>query len=415
MTINIFGATHTACVLKLRSLWCKLSSMKIKNLKEAAERIKKAVKNKERIVLYGDSDLDGITSVLILKETIRNLGGDIAEYYFPFREDDGYGINKTGLKFLKKQAPALFISMDLGITNFKEVDLANKMGFEVIIIDHHEIIRKLPNASIIVDPKQEGDEYPFKVLANVGIVFHLAGEILKKKLFGELKKDFLILATLGTISDMVPEKEDNKEIVEEGLAYLKDSLRPGIKIFKEIDLVNNYMDSREFAGRIISVLSAGKKKDNFHDSFLLLTSPSLEDARGLAKDLIKKSEQKRRRIQEITDDIEGRISDSMEEPIIFEGDISWDLISLGSVASRVCEFYQKPAFIFVRGKKNNSGSVRMPKGMNAVKAMDSCSKFLEVYGGHPLAAGFTVKDKNVEKFKQCLLKYFEKEANSKKD
>ena len=100
----------------------------IKNLKRATIRIKKAVKNKERIVLYGDSDLDGITSTIILKETIRNLGGDVAGYYFPDRESDGYGINKNGLKFMKKMAPALFISMDLGITNFKEIDLANKMG-----------------------------------------------------------------------------------------------------------------------------------------------------------------------------------------------------------------------------------------------------------------------------------------------
>jgi len=385
----------------------------IKNLKRATIRIKKAVKNKERIVLYGDSDLDGITSTIILKETIRNLGGDVAGYYFPDRESDGYGINKNGLKFMKKMAPALFISMDLGITNFKEIDLANKMGFEVMVIDHHEIIRKLPKASIIVDPKQPGDKYPFKVLANVGIVFHLAEEILKNKFSGELKKDFLAIAALGTIADMVPEKEDNREIIIKGLKCIKESLRPGIKVFKDIDYVDNYMDSRDFANKIISVLNAGKKKDNFHDTYLLLTASSLEEARGLAEDLIKKSAEKHRSIKEITDDIDEKILVSPEEPIVFEGDCSWYLISLGSVASRICDIYQKPTFIFVRGKKNNPGSVRMPKGTNAVKAMDSCSKYLEVYGGHPLAAGFTVKDKNIEGFKKCLLKYFEGESNLK--
>ena len=127
----------------------------IKNLKKAANRILKAIKSKEKIILYGDADLDGITSVIILQETIKNLRGEVTSVYFPDRENEGYGINKTALNILKDIAPALLISLDLGIGNVEEVKLAKKLGFEVIIIDHHELLYEPPEASIIVDPKQE--------------------------------------------------------------------------------------------------------------------------------------------------------------------------------------------------------------------------------------------------------------------
>ena len=151
---------------------------KIKNIEKAAERIRQAAINKERIILYGDSDLDGIASVVILEETIKNLSGEVCAVIFPNREEDGYGINMRALEFLKDKSPALFITLDLGISNIKEVELANKMGFEVIIIDHHQILDSLPAAKIIIDPNQEGDTYYFKELCNAGLTFKLCEEIL---------------------------------------------------------------------------------------------------------------------------------------------------------------------------------------------------------------------------------------------
>jgi len=129
-----------------------MNNIKIKNIEKVAERITRAVKNKERIILYGDSDMDGICSVVILEEAIKNLGGDVFLVVFPDRENDGYGINLRALDFLKKEAPALFITLDLGIGNIKEVEMANAIGFEVIIIDHHEILNRIPNASLVIDP-----------------------------------------------------------------------------------------------------------------------------------------------------------------------------------------------------------------------------------------------------------------------
>ena len=203
----------------------------IKNLKKVADRILKAVKNKERIILYGDADLDGVSSVIILKETIKNLGGEITAVYFPDRETEGYGITRKGLEELKKFTPALLTALDLGIGNFQEVKLAKKMGFEVIIIDHHEVLDKLPEAKIIVDPKQKGDKCSFKGLANAGIVFKLSELLLGKQMTEGLRENFLQLTALATIADMMPKENDNLEFINLRLRSLEKSWRPGIRAF----------------------------------------------------------------------------------------------------------------------------------------------------------------------------------------
>ncbi|MBZ9578376.1 DHH family phosphoesterase, partial [Patescibacteria group bacterium] len=184
--------------------------MEIKNLKKAAKRILKAIKNKEKIILYGDADLDGTTSVIVLKEAIKTLGGKIETIYFPDREKEGYGISKEALYYLKERAPALLIALDCGISNFKEILLAKKFGFEVIVIDHHEILDKLPDAEIVVDPKQKGDKSPLKYLATVGITYKLSELLFSNKMDDQIKKNFLELVALGTIADVMPRKDENK-------------------------------------------------------------------------------------------------------------------------------------------------------------------------------------------------------------
>lgn len=375
----------------------------IKNLKKAADRIKTAIKNKEKIILYGDADLDGITSVIILKESIKNMGGDVASVYFPSRETEGYGITKTGLDSLKEFSPALFLTLDCGISNFEEVSQAKKMGFEVIIIDHHEILDKLPDASIIVDPKQKGDKYPFKVLANAGLAYKLSQILLGDKLTDILKRNFLELVSLATIAEMVPEVEENKTMIEEGLPFLKDSWRPGLKVFFEIDEVQNAGSLRVAAQKIISVLNVFEPRDHVNVTYLILTSNSAGESKTLVNELLEKRDQKHREIREITEEIEGQLSRKEKGSIIFEGNYSWSLTLLGSVASRICRQHQKPTFIFRKQGEESRGAVRVPVGINAVEMMKKCSKCLLNYGGHPQAAGFRVKNEDLEKFKECLI------------
>ena len=396
--------------------------MEIKNLEKVADRIREAIKKNEKIILYGDADLDGVSSVIILKEAIKNLNGKISAVYFPDRENEGYGITQKGLDYLKNFSPALFITMDLGIGNFEEVKIAKKLGFEVIIIDHHEILDKLPSASIVVDPKQKGDKYPFKFLAAAGISFRLSQILLGEKLTKNLRENFLELVALATIADMMPKLEENQIFIDEGLESLGRTFRPGLKAFFSITELpkeakvekrtkfsltedGNLLSLKEISQKIISSLNAADKIDHLIETYLLLTENDERKAKDLAKKLLEKGAERQIRIREIVNEVEEKVEEMLEEKIIFEGSVHWSLTLLGAVASRICQRYQKPTFLFKIGEFESPGAVRVPPGLDSVKLMGKCSKFLETYGGHPAASGFRIKNKNLEKFKQCLIKF----------
>ena len=377
----------------------------IKNLDKAAERIKKAIKRKEGIILYGDADMDGVASVIILKEAIANL--DVhprgVHTYFPDRETEGYGVNKDALNYLKNYAPALFITLDLGIANFEEIKLAKKMGFEVMVLDHHKILNKLPKASIIVDPHQKGDKYPFKEFAAAGIIFKLAEVLLGKKMTPSLRNNFLELAALATVADMMPEEEDNIEILTGGLASLKNTFRPGLKVFF---VQTNENGSRQLAQKIISACHAAGAKEHINEAYFLLTASSTEEAEPLADELLEKSHIRQERIKDATAEVEKRVSEKIKEPIIFEGDKDWPILIAAPASSKICNTYKKPVFLYSQREKDSQGAVRTPKGIDCVKPMMHCSKFLEGYGGHPQAAGFRIKNKSLKGFQKCLIGYF---------
>lgn len=377
----------------------------IKNIEKAAKRIKESAKNKEKIIVYSDSDLDGIASAVLMEETIHRAGGEVSMVVFPDREKDGYGINVRALEFLKERAPCLFITLDLGIANVKEVDLANEMGFEVVIIDHHQPLQTLPRASIIVNPRQEGDTSGLDYLSNAGLVFKVAEVILEDELAGDLKNNFLELVALATISDMVPQVGDNKGYIEEGLTSLKSTSRLGLKTFVDV------IGKKEMAGsgytKIISCLNAAESNEFKNKSYELLGSTSLNEAQDIREELMAKAQLKQQRIREITEEVERRISEKQDETVIFEGDPAWKLTLAGPVASNIAVKYGKPTFIYKRGDTVTVGSVRsLKEGCNSVTAMESCKDCLIAYGGHPKASGFRIKTENLEKFKASLEEYF---------
>lgn len=400
--------------------------MEIKNLKKVAERILKAIKNHEKIIIYGDADLDGASSVIILEESIKNLGGEVSAVYFPNREQEGYGINEKALNFLKKYAPALLIALDCGIGNFKEVKLAKKLGFEVIIIDHHEVLDKLPRASIIVDPKQKGDKYDFKELSTTGIIFKLSqilfssfaksyggsaeasGEGGKNNLNDSLKQNFFELTALATIADMMLQEAENKVFIEKGLKSLANSWRPGIRAFFESEFIKSYDNLNQKVSKIISILNVREVENNLPSNYRLLTISSVKDAKIMIERLIEKSVLRKQKINEMLEEVKERIAKKTEIPLVFEGDASWGLTLLSPVASIICHEYQKPTFIYKIEEEKSQGTVRMPKGLNGVEAMKTSAELLETFGGHPPAAGFRIKNENLEKFKERLIKYFEK-------
>jgi single-stranded-DNA-specific exonuclease len=381
--------------------------MKIKNIDKASERIKKAVQNNEQIILFADSDLDGAASATILKETIDNLNYSKTRVFFPDRRKEGYGLNKDVLEIITAEfEQGLLITLDCGITNYEEVKTIKEKGFSVIIVDHHkEVGNRLPEADIIVDPKQKEDKSLFKEYANAGVTFKLAEEILGDNMSKMLRESFLELTALATISDMMIEIEDNKEFIIQGLSNIEKSERPAIKAI--ISFLGQFNSKRDMVSKINSVLNSARIKDHVIDSYLLLTESNLEKAKIMAKDLLEETEAKHREIAALTDEVKKKfLNNSLN--IIFDGSPKWEVEYLGSVASRLCNYFEKPVFIYQKYDELSRGTVRVPKKHDAVKAMESCKHLLETFGGHAPAAGFTIKNENIEKFEQCLLEYFEK-------
>ncbi|PIU16026.1 hypothetical protein COT20_00985 [bacterium (Candidatus Gribaldobacteria) CG08_land_8_20_14_0_20_39_15] len=378
--------------------------MEIKNLKKVARRLKKAIFHKERIILFGDSDLDGTTSVLLLEETLKNLGAQNLLVYFSEWENEDYGLNKSALQFLKSFAPALLVVLDCGIGNFEEIKIAEALGFSTIIVDHHEILGKVPAADIVVDPKQKGDLYPFKQLTTVCLIYQLSQILTGKGISPVVKQGFSELAALGIVADMMPEKDLNAELLRMGSTSIRETLRPGfLAIIRAADLT--YNSPREIFQKLTVILNITKVKNHLTDSYLLLKESSWEAAMDLAKDLIRQAKSRNQDIIQITEEVSKRVENS-SAPIIFEGDSQWPRVFSGAVASRICNKYKKPTFIFKKGIEKSRGSVRTAYGLDAVAALKTCSAFLTMYGGHPPAAGFTVLNENIDKLKKCLESYF---------
>ena len=379
----------------------------IKNLKKAAQRIKKAIEKKERILLFSDSDLDGVTSLVILEETIKSLGGRIQAICFLERSlEEMHGFNKEAVIFFKKYSPALLITLDCGITNFKEIELAEKIGLETIIVDHHQILDKIPKASIVVDPKQKGDNYPFKELAAVGVSYYLTQALLGNKKTEAFKKSLIELTALGTLADMMKESEDNEIFIREGIPSLRQTSRPGLQALLKV--VARPEDSpKQIARKIISLLGITEIKNHLPESYLLLVCSDKSEAEKISQGLYEKTQERRLKIREVAQSIEEKLGRGWLSSVIFEGSQDWPLILTGALSSRICNRFKKPTFIFKKGKQISKGSVRTPKGIDSVKAMKKCGHLLEVFGGHAQASGFTVKNKNIDKFKQCLMDYFD--------
>lgn len=380
----------------------------IKNLDKAAKRLQQAAGDGERIILYGDADLDGVCSAIIMQETLKTLGGNVVRVYFPDRENDGYGITLKALEELKAFSPALLCAMDLGISNFTEIKEAKKKGFDVVLVDHHVVLDKLPAADIIVDPKQEGDTHHFKELAACGLTFRLAEATLAEKMSLALRKSLVELAAIGTIADMMPRDEDNKEITEEGLEDLENSWRPGIRAFFKLKELERFPTIEAKLQKIISILNVRDVEDGYPASFRILSCDSEREVTVIAERLLKIHELRKQQREKLLDKVRGDILKKKDVPIVFEGDEDFDYILLGALASIISQEEEKPTFVYKKMREESVGSVRAPSGQDTVEAMKHCAEHTITYGGHPQASGFRVKNENLLKFKNCLIEYFKK-------
>jgi single-stranded-DNA-specific exonuclease len=301
----------------------------------------------------------------------------------------------------------LLIIIDCGISNFEELELARKMGFEAIIIDHHEILEKLPKASIIVDPKQKGDKYPFKFFAAAGLAIELSKEILGKNMTDSLEKGFLEITALATIADMMPQTDDNLVFIEKGIRAVPNSWRPGIKAFFEMKEIYDNGFEKETISKMISLLNVKHIQNGIPAPYMVLTASSVSDAKKIIELLIKKRVQRREELSFMEEQIDKDIAKTPENKIIFK-EYSADLDMLGSLASIVCNRHKKPTLIFRKRDGVCQGVTRMPEGLDGVDAMRQCKELFITYGGHPGAGGFALREENLKKFEECVTKYFEK-------
>ncbi len=384
----------------------------LKGTKKLSQILSKASQNNERFILYGDADLDGIASIVIFQETLELLNQNYKKknkpiVYFPDRENDGYGITSTALKKLKKYSPAVFVALDCGVTNFDEVEELKKQGFLVAIVDHHKIIGKLPKAEVVVDPQQKGEQYPFKKFSAAGVTYKVSKYVLESNYLEWSPDSFLELAALATLADQMPQEGENKELIQQGLMALKYTKRTGLLALKE---VTDYREDllSDLYQKIIAPLNSSDRINDLTESYILLTTNSKRQARAIAKDLYRKSIEKKEKIQKMLEEVEQRINGN--EVIIYEGDENWLTVMIGIVASKICQKYKKPVFLFKYTKDEAICSARLPKGFDGVKAMQHCQDLLISFGGHAPACGCRLKKENLEKFKSCLINYFLKKT-----
>lgn len=385
----------------------------IQDMKKAIDRIFKAIQKKEKIVIYGDYDADGITSTALLYKTLKFLGAENLKTYIPHRQKEGYGLHKKSVRKFKKQKTHLIITVDCGITNVQQVAEAKKLNMDVIITDHHEVPPKLPSAYAILNVKRKDDRYPFKGLAGVGVAFKLAQALLSKAadklpLVREAFEKWLLdLVAIGTIADLAPLLDENRALVKYGLIILNQSKRWGLKkLYEQAGLkpklapLNTYNIGYQIAPR----LNAAGRMEHANAAYNLLLTESELEAEKLASELETTNRSRQKLTAEILEQAKEQIGDMEEKMILLASHPAWSSGIAGLVAGKICDEYSKPTLIIERGEKQSTGSARSIENFNITKALAECEEFLIRYGGHKTAAGFTLETAKISLFYQKLEK-----------
>ena len=375
----------------------------------AVDRIIKAIENKEKVTIYGDYDVDGITSITVLKSFLQERGLEVNQY-IPNRLEEGYGLNNPAVEKIAKSGCQLMITVDCGISAIKEIDYANKLGLETIVTDHHEAGNELPKALAVIDNKRKDSKYPFRELAGVGVVFKLIQALgIKLELKEEEYLKYLDIVCIGTISDIVPLVDENRVIAKLGLLLIKQTRNIGLR-----SIINSSgyakIDSNTISFGVAPRINACGRMGEAEDALKLFLSKNINEVNVLTKKL---NEYNMKR-QEIEKEIFNNAVEQIEEnnlqeknTIIVSGE-NWHHGVIGIVSSKITEMYFKPSILlsFEEGDEFGKGSGRSIPGFDLHEALMKCSDTIEKFGGHAMAIGITVKREKLEDFK----KEFEKIA-----
>ena len=366
---------------------------------KAVERVRKALASGESIVVYGDYDVDGQTAAALLVTVLRELSADPAAiaYYLPDRLEEGYGLNRAALERLSKRA-SLVITVDCGISSVADIEYANSAGLDVIVTDHHEPGPVLPPAAAILNPKQEGCDYPFKELAGVGVAFKLV-----QGLGAESPANLLDLVALGTVADLVPLEGENRTLVSQGLVRLSQTRRPGLRALMEAADVAE-PTAGDLGFRLGPRLNAaGRLGDPLRGVRLLLTQDETE-ARQLASELdhenALRQDLEAQVLEEAVKTVE-RYSLHTRKALVVWGE-NWHQGVVGIVASRLVERYYLPTVVVSVSEGEGVASARSIEGLDMYKTLRDCASLLTKYGGHAMAAGLTLPAENLPAFQEMF-------------
>lgn len=380
----------------------------LKDMDKAAARITRAVDNMEKIAVYGDYDADGVTSTAMLYSYLETRGADVI-FYIPQREGEGYGMNIGAVEYLKEQGVSLIVTVDNGISSVQEVARANELGIDVVVTDHHRPQEILPDAVAVVDAYRPDDTSPYKHFSGVGIAFKLlmaledgAGDV------EDLLEAYSDLAAIGTIGDIVPLTGENRTLIRAGLERLSQSDRPGVQaLLENAGIAGKALTSTNVAFTLVPRINATGRMGAPERAVRLLISGYEKEAEVLSEEICADNEERRRVEAEIAEaafaDIEAK--GYMKDRVVVVDGENWHHGVIGIVASRVTERCGKPCMIISRGETEAKGSGRSIEGFSLFEAICACGDLLIKFGGHPMAAGITLKPENIEAFRKRINRY----------
>jgi len=374
------------------------------DISQAVSRVYKAVLSREKIAVYGDFDVDGVTATVILVEGLSRLGAEVIPY-IPDRVNEGHGLKISALEKLQAQGADLVITVDCGVTDLAEVKQAQAMGMDMIITDHHMPLESLPQAVAVVDPKRKDSVYPYPDLAGAGVAFKLLQALFHKDSREKWLSRLMDLVVLATVTDLVTLVGENRYLVKEGLRELSNSSRVGIQeMVKLAGLKPGELDAEDISWVLGPRLNAAGRMNNASTSYQLLTTQSPEEARLLALELEGKNAERQKLTNEVLSRAREKLAAKLHLPVLIEGDESYSVGVIGLVAGKLVDEFYKPTIIIKLGPELCQGSCRSIVEFDITSALAECRGLLTTFGGHPLAAGFTVARQNLAQLEEQVIR-----------
>ena len=369
----------------------------------AVKRIMKAIENKEKTIIYGDYDVDGITSVTVLKSFLEERGLHVG-VYIPNRLEEGYGLNKKAVEHIAEQKYSLMITVDCGISAVEEVEYANQLGIETIITDHHEPGNELPKALAVVNAKRKDNQYQCRNLAGVGVVFKLIQAIgIKMGLEEKEYLKYLDIVCVGTISDIVPLTDENRVIVKLGLRLVEQTRNMGLKSILQASGYNK-IDSITISFGIAPRINACGRMGHQDEALKLFLSKDINEVNELTQKLNEYNKTRQEIEKRIFEDATIQIEQNglaNKNTIVLMGE-NWHHGVIGIVASKITEMYFKPSILLCEEGECGKGSGRSVPGFDLYEALTECKESIDKFGGHAMAVGINVKKEKLEEFKEKL-------------